>query len=143
MVEQMKYSLVKPGPETPFHIDFDWWKQHDGNWRIFLHSCLCPIHQETFSDTTEISYIDWIDAETAEVTSIDGLQFILINHCAKQPEFITINTTLVDAAFRTLLSNGNIPMTINEIARVTNRPAVTILRTLSGGQVYKGLRPCH
>ena len=51
MEEGKKFSLVKPTLETPFQIDFDWWKQHDNNWRIFLYSYLCHDHQAAFSDT--------------------------------------------------------------------------------------------
>jgi hypothetical protein len=29
-------SLIKPNLNTPFHIDFSWWKENDNNWRIFL-----------------------------------------------------------------------------------------------------------
>jgi hypothetical protein len=65
----------------------------------------------------------------------------LITHCAKQPEFLTEHTTLVDAVFRTLLANGNMPMSPNELAKHLGRPAETILRTLAGNTVYKGLRP--
>jgi hypothetical protein len=48
---------------------------------------------------------------------------------------------MVDAVFRTLLANGNEPMTPLDISDVTNRPAETILRTIAGPQVYKGVRP--
>jgi len=49
--------------------------------------------------------------------------------------------TLVDSVFRVLLSNGNQPMTAEELGSRLNRPAQTILRTLSGVRVYKGIRP--
>ena len=35
-----KFSLVKPSIETPFHIDFEWWKETDSNWRVFLFDFL-------------------------------------------------------------------------------------------------------
>jgi hypothetical protein len=49
----------------------------------------------------------------------------------------------VDAVFRAFLANGNKALTSNELSRVINRPAQTILRTLAGstGQIYKGIRP--
>jgi predicted transcriptional regulator len=39
------------------------------------------------------------------------------------------------------LANDNTPMTIRDLAERTGRPAETILRTLGGTRVYKGLRP--
>jgi hypothetical protein len=143
MNETKRFSLVKPTIDTPFHIDFDWWKQHDNNWHVYLYGMLCPEHQAAFIDQNEDTKLDWVDPETAEVRSVDGLQHILITHCAKQPEFLTINTAMVDAVFRTLLVNSNLPMTPVELSQVINRPAETILRTLAGPQVYKGMRPVH
>jgi hypothetical protein len=141
MIEAKHFSLVKPTIQTPFHIDFDWWKQHDNNWRVFLLSCLCLEHQQAFSDLEGNISIDWVDPQTAEVHSVDGLQHILITHCAKQSDFLTQYTTLVDAVFRVLLANGNIPMTPIDLASHTGKTADMILRTLTGGQVYKGIRP--
>ncbi len=141
MIETKRYSLVKPTTDTPFHIDFDWWRQHDSNWRVYLHDCLCQEHQAAFSNLEESDSVDWIDPLTAEVQSVDGLQHILITHCARQPEFLTVNTSLVDAAFRVFLADGNAPLTPRELAERTGKSADTILRTLTGPVVYKGIRP--
>jgi len=139
--ETKRFSLVKPSLQTNFHIDFDWWGQNDRDWRIYLLSLLCPEHQQAFAELPEDHLVDWIDPETAEVQQVDGLQHILITHCAKQPGFITEHTTLVDAVFRTFLSNGNAPMTPNELGSYLLRPPETILKTLTGTRVYRGLRP--
>ncbi len=141
MTETKKFSLVKPTVDTPFHIDFDWWKTHDGNWRIYLHSCLCPEHQALFENLEESSSIDWVDPITAEVKIVDGLQDTLMTHCAKQPDFLTNHTTLVDAVFRVLISRGNTAMSPKQLSEEIGKPAETILRTIGGIQVYKGLRP--
>jgi hypothetical protein len=142
MSDVTRFSLVKPTDQTPFHIDFAWWKEHDGNWRVFLENCLCQEHQALFSATKEVNLIDWIDDNTAEVHIVDGLQHILINHCALQQGFITDHTSLVDAIFRVLLSNGNSPLTATELGLRINRPASIILKTFSGPTVYRGIRPC-
>jgi hypothetical protein len=113
----------------------------DNNWRLYLHDCLCSEHQAAFSGYEESATIDWIDPETAEVQEVDGLQHVLMTHCAKQPDFVTVNTALVDAVFRVFLADGNIPLTPIELAIKVSRPAETILRTLAGPAVYKGLRP--
>ncbi len=141
MTEEKKYSLVKPSVNSPLSIDFEWWKKHDNNWRVYLHSCLCAEHQEQFADFEEVTMYDWIDMETGEIKQIDGLQHVLITHCAKQPDFITNNTAMVDAVFRVLLTNGNKPMTSTELSDKINRPAQTIVMTMTGPRVYKGIRP--
>ncbi len=141
MAEVKKFSLVKPTIDTPFHIDFEWWKEHDGNWRIYLHSCLCPEHQTKFENIEVGSSIDWVDPVTAEVRIVDGLQDTLMSHCARQPDFLTNHTTLVDAVFRVLISRGNTAISPAELADQIGKPAETILRTIGGVQVYKGLRP--
>jgi hypothetical protein len=141
MTEIKKFSLVKPTVDTPFHIDFEWWKQHDSNWRIYLHSCLCQEHQALYENIEEGTSIDWVDPVTAEVKIVDGLQDTLMTHCARQEDFLTNHTTLVDAVFRTFVSRGNSPMSPTDISEHIGKPAETILRTIGGVQVYKGLRP--
>lgn len=134
-------SLIKPTVDTPFHIDFEWWQKHDRAWRVHLRSCLCPEHQEAYADFTDDEEVDWIDPQTAEVQKVDGLQHILISHCAKEEKFITKQTSLTEAIFRVFLANGNQPMTPNELAEKIDRPASVILKTIAGRRVYKGIRP--
>ena len=138
-----RFSLVKPTINTPFHIDFNWWKAQDNNWRIFLHDCLCAEHQIAFSRLEDEEWIDWVDPETGEVQRVDGLQHVLMTHCAKQSDFVTSNTSLVDGAFRAFLANGNNPMTPLEISRFITKQPEIILRTLAGPHIYKGIRPFH
>ena len=136
-----RFSLIKPTVDTPFQINFEWWKQYDNNWRIYLQSCLCDEHQKVFDNIDSNQKIDIIDTETAEVLIVDGLLYTLMAHCAQMPEFITPNTTLVDAVFRTLLANGNSPITPRDLAERLGKTDTTILRTLAGHVVYKGIRP--
>lgn len=141
MPEGKRFSLVKPTIDTPFHIDFEWWKKNERDWHVYLHSLLCTEHQEAFANVDEGGTIDWVDPQTAEVKSVDGIQNALMTHCVKQPDFLTEQTALVEAVFRLFLTNGNIPMTSQELGSRLNRPPETILRTLAGPRVYKGLRP--
>ncbi len=134
-------SLLKPSVKTPFHIDFEWWKQNERDWHIFLRSLLCVEHQEVFANVEEDSLIDWIDPQTAEVKPVDGVQHALMSHCALLPDFTSERTAMVEAVFRIFLVNGNSPMSAEEIAKKLNRPADTILRTISGPRVSRGLRP--
>lgn len=142
MIETKRFSLVKPTIQTPFHIDFEWWREHDNNWRVYLFSYLCAEHQAAFQSTDQNVMIDWIDPETAEVRVVDGLEHTLMTHCALQPGFLTQNTSLVDAVFRSFLKNGNQPLTPEELSAITGKQANTILITFSGPTIYKGIRPC-
>ena len=133
--------LVKPTPDTRFHIDYTWWERQGRELRVYLHSHLCPEHREIFEGQSLTEEIDWVDPKTAEVTRVDGLQHTLRTHCSQQPDYITQHTALVDAVFRVFLANGNQPLTPLELAAQIGRPAGVILRTLSGPPVYKGIRP--
>jgi len=134
-------SLLKPNTKTRFHVDFDWWKQNELDWHVFLRSLLCPVHQEAFASIEEGQMVDWIDERTAEVRPVEGIQHALMSHCALQSDFLGERTALVEAVFRTFLVNGNTPMSSDDLAVQLNRPADTILRTLAGPRVYRGLRP--
>ncbi len=141
MSEVKKLSLIKPTTQMPFRIDFDWWSANDHNWRIALEGMLCPEHQQAFTGLPEGQLIDWVDPETADVRQIDGLQYTLINHCAKQEGFLDEHTVLVEAVFRLLLANNNVPMSAEEMGERLHRPPEVILKTIAGPRVYKGLRP--
>lgn len=135
--------LVKPTRSTQFHIDYDWWQRADRELRVYLQSHLCAEHQAVYAASSDPNLVDWIDPDTAEVRRVDGLQHTLRVHCASLPGYLTEHTSLVDAVFRVFLANGNQPLTPRELAERIQRPAETILRTLSGQRVYKGLRPAR
>lgn len=134
-------SLLKPSVNTPFHIDFEWWKKNERDWHVFLRSLLCSEHQEAFAEMGEADLIDWIDPQTAEVKPVDGVQHALMTHCALLPEFTDARTAMVEAIFRIFLVNGNVPMPASDIAKKLGRPADTILKTIAGTRIYRGLRP--
>lgn len=134
-------SRVRPTTQTHFHIDFRWWQLRDRDWRVFLQSLLCLEHQQAFADLPDDKMVDFVDPFTAEVQRVDGLQHVLITHCAKLDGFISPHTTLVDAIFRIFLANGNIPMTPLELSQQSGRSPDLILRVLTGDQIYRGLRP--
>jgi len=141
MAEIKRFSMVKPTEGTFFHIDFNWWRENDNNWKVFLQNYLCPEHQAAFDSPGDERKIDRIDPETAEVTQIDGILHVLMSHCSKQPGFIDEHNTVVDAVFKVLFVNGNKPMTAKQIGEKINRPADLILKTLAGPKVYRGIRP--
>jgi hypothetical protein len=133
-------QVAPPTSAQRYHIDYTWWEKSNRDLRIYLHSHLCPEHQEVFAGFGELEQIDWIDPRTAEVRKVDGLEHTLHSHCSLQPDYITPSTPLVNAVFRIFLANGNSPLTAEELAsRIGRRPEI-IERTLSGGQIYKGIR---
>jgi hypothetical protein len=134
-------SRARPTIQTHFHIDFNWWQDRDRDWRVFLQSLLCPEHQKAFAELTDDHLVDFVDPMTAEIQRVDGLQHVLITHCAKMEGFISPHTTLVDAIFRIFLANGNVPMSPVELAQISGRAPDIILRVLTGEQIYRGLRP--
>jgi hypothetical protein len=138
--EVKRLSLVKPTLHTSFHIDFDWWQKNDRDWHVYLRNYLCQEHQLAFADTNEMIQIDWVDPETAEVQRVDGLQHVLIKHCAKREGFITFQTALVDAVFRIFLANGNQPLNSEELGQLLGKPPQTIFKTLAGPRVFQGIR---
>jgi hypothetical protein len=140
-MEGKRPSLVKPSVNTPFHVDFAWWQKNERDWHVYLRTLLCAEHQEAFGNLEEGQTIDWVDPVTAEVKAVEGVQNTLMMHCVKQPGFLTEQTALVEAVFRLFLANGNMPMSASDLGARLNRPPETILRTLVGARVYKGIRP--
>jgi hypothetical protein len=141
MAEVKKFSLMKPSVKTPFRIDFDWWQENENDWHVHLSSLLCDAHQLMFLNWDPNQFIDWVDPATAEVVPMDSLQQVLMSHCAKEPDFLTDHTTLVDGVFRVLLSTGNNPASSEELGARLGKPPDTILKTIASGRVYKGIRP--
>ena len=135
------HPLVRPTPETRFHIDYGWWERADRELEIYLLGQLCPEHQKAFADLDARAMVDHVDPDTGEVRQVPGIQHALITHCARLPDYVTPQTSLVNAVFRLFLANGNTPMTSIEMGEALGRPATLILRTLSTPRVYKGIRP--
>ncbi len=131
---------IKPTLDTKFHIDYDWWDREGRELRVYLLSHLGEEQRAFFSENRDTEEIDWVDPETAEVRKVDALQRAL-REASQRPDFITAHTSLVDAVFRVFLANDNTPLTPIELGERIGRPPMTILRTLTGANVYKGLRP--
>lgn len=133
--------LVRPSLETRFHIDYEWWDRADRDLDVYQRSHLCAEHQERFADLDAKKKVDFVDPDTAIVTRVGGIEHALISHCSRQEDYVTLQTTLVNAVFRIFSANGNQPLTPIELGERLNRPPRTIQRTLSGARVYKGIRP--
>ncbi len=132
---------IKPTIDTKFRIDFDWWKEKEENFRIYLWSHLCPDCQEVYGSHRDTEEIDWIDPETAEVTRVDALWHSLQTCCSTKPDYITEYTPIMDAIFRLFLANGNAPLSPLAIYELIGRQSPsTILRMLTHGSTHRGIK---
>ncbi len=136
------FSFIKPTLDTPYHIDFDWWKNNDRNWRVLLINYLSEEDRANLLGKEE-QYIDIIDPKSAEVRQVDALQYLIMHEYARKEGFITPGTPLTEAIFRLFLFNGNTPMTPREIGEKLGKSPQLILQTLSGKHVHQGIRPCQ
>jgi hypothetical protein len=138
---EIKRSQVKPGLDTPFHIDFSWWRQNDREWLVYLRSMIDADYRKLL-DTIDLDEpVDWVDPETAEVKQMDAVQYLLMAHLAEDHALVGEGTSMVESVFRIFLKNGNLPLDAQQLGNLLNRPAQTILRTLAGVRVYRGIRP--
>lgn len=133
-------TLIKPTLDTKFHIDYTWWERDQGDLRSYMLTHLTPEKRDYFMHNEAMRIIDYIDPQTGEVMRVDELQMAILE-AAQQSDFINSQTSLVDSVFRIFLINGNTPRTAVELAEDTGRDARTILKTLGGVRVYKGIRP--
>ncbi len=136
-----RLSRVRPTVDTPFHINRQWWERTGRDLRVELWHHLCPDHQAAFTNRLDVEVIDWVDPNTAEVIPMDGLEHLIREHCSREKGYLRPDLPLVDAIFRVFLANGNTPLSPRQLAGLIGRSADTILRTLAGREVYKGLQP--
>lgn len=140
MTEAPRPSLVKPTLDTPFHIDFSWWRQNDREWRVFLRGLLGEEKEAELADLNLEERVDWVDPNTGEVSQVDVLQYLLSTYYTQQGDQEG-GTSLIESIFRAYLKNGNSPLSSRQLGEALGRPPQTILRTLAGLRVYRGIRP--
>lgn len=134
--------LIKPNVETKFYIDYEWWEQSRDDLHIYLLTHLTPEQQQTLENRNLDEEFDFVDPETGEVFQVDTLRFA-IRESAKREDFISAQIGLIDSVFRALLVNGNKPLSAIELAELTRRNPATILKTIGGVRIYRGIRPHH
>lgn len=133
-------ALIKPTLDTLFHIDYSWWDRNEEDLRTYLLSHLPAEQRDRISQSAENQIVDYIDPETGEVFQLDEIGLAL-QEAAKAPDFINPHTSVIDNIFRVFLGNGNAALSSNQLEERIGRPASLILKTLSGGRIYKGIRP--
>ncbi len=134
--------LIKPSVETKFYIDYEWWEQSRDDLQIYLLTHVTPDQQKALERSEPGAMYDYVDPETGEVFQMDALG-LAIRESAKRDDFITGHIGLIDSVFRALLVNGNAPLNALELAALTGRNASTILKTIGGVRIYRGIRPHH
>ena len=137
--EAPRPSLVKPTLDTPFHIDFSWWRQNDREWRVFLRGLLGEEKEAELAEVNLEELVDWVDPNSGEVSQVDVLQYLLSTYYTQQAD--QDGTSLIESIFRAYLKNGNHPLSSRQLGEALSRPPQTILRTLAGVRVYRGIRP--
>ena len=131
--------LKKVTADTRFYIDYDWWDKSDLDLKTYLLTRLDI--GEDINLELETDEVDLIDAETGEVTRVDGFQYVVQAYFSQLPDDFVTRTSLVDAVFCVLLANANKPMTAAEIAQRVKRSSSTNLKTMGGPKIYQGVRP--
>lgn len=132
--------LIKPSLETKFFIDYDWWETSRDDLQIYLLTHLSEEHQKALANRDLQDVYDYVHPETGEVFALDALG-MAIRESSRSEDFISDHIGLIDSVFRAFLVNGNQPLNAQELAAVTGRNAATILKTIGGVHVYRGIRP--
>lgn len=132
--------LIKPNLETPFYIDYSWWESSRDDLNVYLMTHLTQEQRERLEALDNEEVFDYIHPETGEVFQLDALG-LAIQESAKQEDFITEHIGLIDSVFRAFLVNDNRPLNAQQLGEITGRDAKTILKTIGGLRVYRGIRP--
>lgn len=141
-MQQKPSALVKPTLDTTYHIDYSWWERNDDDLRVYQLSHLSQEQRDRMSGDGEDRVVDFIDPETGEVSQLNELDLAL-QLAARDPNFINPHISVVDSIFRVFIANGNMPLSSNQLGDLIGRSPMTILKTISGVRVYKGIRPVN
>ncbi len=109
--------------ETLYFIDLDWYQQSGRSFNALVQSRLCPSCRQKEGDAITL----------------------IRDCCSKSEDFITPNMPILEAAFRLLLSNGNQPMDLEQMAEELGekrgrRIYPDALRRMLENDNYYGLR---
>ena len=134
--------LRKPALTTRFHIDFAWWERSEEDLNIYLRRLLPADLRAVLpaDESASGAEQDWVHPRTGQVSRLNALQRAL-QDASQRLDFINPEASLVDVLFRILLTNDNNPLSVEEFAAQSGRPAELILKTIGGRRVYKGIRP--
>lgn len=92
-------------PAAPrYSIDLGWYEAQEKSLTTLLVRCMCPKHQRRWSS----AHTDRPPEEA--IAAIKGC-------CSQEEDFLASSLPLAEAIFRTLLSEGNQPVSAEDIAR--------------------------
>lgn len=135
---------LRPTVSTRFHIDFSWWDRQNKDVRVFMRDMLCVECRDAVGSLSDTKTVDMIDLETAEVTKVGAILECIRACCSTRPEYITADTPILDGIFRTFLANGNEPLSVLELYEHLGKgPPEMILRMLTKGRIYMGIKPAR
>lgn len=133
-------SLIKPSIDTKFYIDYEWWEQSRDDLHVYLLTHLSPEQQQALQQRDLHEVFDYVHPETGEVFQLDTLG-LAIRESSQGEDVIGERISLIDSVFRALLVNGNQPLSALELGEIIGREPQTILKTIGGVRVYRGIRP--
>ncbi|MBA3530626.1 MAG: hypothetical protein H0T73_01710 [Ardenticatenales bacterium] len=138
----MKFKLIRPTLETPFHIDWAWFDRNHLNAESFVRGQLCYSCHQRFEKGLAVEEVDHIDPETGEVIRMDSLRESILAHCQMQPDYLAPDVPVMQAILRVFLANNNQPLTAVGLSqRLRRSDAETLLRLLTASGVQNGVVP--
>lgn len=123
------------GPETRFHIDYQWWNESGRNLESYLNTRIGQVVEFKQDEQP----IDLINSHTGEVRQLSGFEYAVQNYFRQLPDDYTQRASVVDAVFCVLLANANQPMSAQEIAEKIHRHPEVVYKTLGSNQGYQGI----
>ena len=104
-------NIDQPSPR--WFIDLGWLEQNRCSISALAHGCLCSRCRERLGEE---------EGSTAQLLST------IRDCCSSDPEFIVINTPILESIFRVFLAGGNQPLDLEELG--------SKLRQWRGGDTY-------
>ena len=132
--------LIKPTVETKFYIDYNWWIDSRDDLQAYLLTHLTRDQQQALAQRDLKEVFDYVHPETGEVLQLDTIG-MAIKESSQRADFISDHIGLIDSVFRALLVNSDKPLSALELAEITGRNADTIVKTIGGVRIYRGIRP--
>jgi hypothetical protein len=137
----MTMKITRITEDTKFRIDYDWFEKNGQDVHVLIAKCLTPEQIEAAGDESLSATFDSVDPETAEVSRVTRAMQMIRAERAHDPEFISPQTPVTEAAFRAFLLNNNVSMSAAELALRIGRTPKEIIDRLGGRVVYNGIKP--
>jgi hypothetical protein len=134
-------KIVKITEQTKFRVDYEWFSKNGQDVNVLIHKCLTQEQLDANEGRDLNAQFDFIDAQTGEVNRVTYAMQLIRTERAQDPEFISPQTPVAEAAFRAFLINNNSPLSALELAGRVGRTPKEIIDRLGGRLVYNGIKP--